>query len=267
MVFESIVKAGSHPTFLKLSLLGLVAPFVAGISSYFLFKQWASISMVFLSSFVLIPTMYKILVDEEKITEHIDTENEFLEEYGHVLVGLVGMFIGLTLGYFLLFIAAPAQVQQTLFSVQQSDLHAMDGMLVGGGAFLQILKNNLRVIGISIALSLFFGFGAVEIVVWNGALLATVMGNFFNDFLSAGHIAQGILFSITRYFAHGLPEIAAYMLAGLGGSILSIALMKHEFRTKEWWRVVKASGQLFALSGVLLIFSALIEVYVTPWLY
>ncbi|MBS3138912.1 stage II sporulation protein M [Candidatus Woesearchaeota archaeon] len=267
MVFESFVKAGAHPASLKLFSLGFIAPFASATFSYLLFNPWASIAMVFLSSFVLIPAMVNIINDEEKIAEEIETENKFLDEYGHVLVGLLVMFIGLIGGYLLLFMTLPPNIQQMLFSVQQTDIHALDGMLVGEGAFLQILENNFRVLGIGIILSLFFGFGAVEIIVWNGALVATVMGNFLNEFLSTGQLAQGLFFSMTRYLTHGLPEVASYIIAGLGGSILSIAIMKHEFRTKQWWRVVKSSTQLFVISGALLIFAAIIEVYLTPWLY
>lgn len=267
MVFESFIKAGAHPASLKLFSLGFIAPFASATFSYLLFKPWASISMIFLSSFVLIPAMFNMLNDEEKIAEEIDTENKFLEEYGHVLVGMVVMFIGLTTGYLLLFLNLPINMQQMFFSVQQSDLHALNGMLVGGEAFFPIVANNFRVLAISIILSLFFGFGAVEIIVWNGALVATVMGNFFQEYMSAGHIAQGLFFSVTRYFTHGVPEIAAYIIAGVGGSILSIAIMKHEFKSKKWWSVVKVSSQLFAISGVLLVLSAIIEVYLTPWMY
>jgi len=265
MVFESIVKSGDHPAFVRLLAFGFVAPFASGITSYILFKPWAGIAALFLCMILLIPALYSILTTEEKITEHIDTESAFIGEYGHVLVGLMGMFIGLTAGYFLMFVSLSGDIQSLLFSVQQTDLHALNGQLIGGDAFFQIVQNNFRVLGITVLLSLFYGIGAVHVMVWNSALVATSMGNFFVEYL--GHPAQGMLFSITRYFAHGLPEIAAYVVAGLAGSILSIAIMKHQFRSKEWWCVMKSSAQLFGIAAGLIIVAGLIEVFITPWLY
>jgi len=267
MVFESFINAGKHPAFSRLALLGFAAPFAAGISSYYLFKPWAGISLLFLTVILIIPAMYKIIDEEEKITEHIDTENEFIEEYGHLMVALVGLFIGLTAAYFIMNLVLPTDLRTLFFSIQQNDMHALNGQLVGGEALSQILKNNFSVLGISIVLSFFYGLGSILVVVWNSALVASAMSSFFIEYAATGSTAGGLFFSITRYLVHGIPEISGYMIAGLAGSILSIAVMKHQFRTKAWHDVLSASMQLFAISAVIIVIAAIIEVQLTPWLH
>ena len=59
---------------------------------------------------------------------------------------------------------------------------------------------------------------------------------------------------------HGIPEIAAYFLAGIAGGILSIGIRKNN----NDGRIIKDSLALFGLSVALLIAAAFLEVWVTP---
>ena len=73
--------------------------------------------------------------------------------------------------------------------------------------------------------------------------------------------------SIMRYLIHGVPEIASYFIIALAGGIVSIAIIRHDFRHKEFWRILKDSLGLILISFVVLFIAALIEVFVTPAIF
>ena len=60
---------------------------------------------------------------------------------------------------------------------------------------------------------------------------------------------------------HGLVEIAAYFIAGIAGSIISIAVIKHNIQEES---VLYDSVNLILLSVGVLFVAALMEVYITP---
>ena len=76
-----------------------------------------------------------------------------------------------------------------------------------------------------------------------------------------------ISLSFIRYFIHGIPEVLAYFVAALSGGIISVALMKHDFGTKNFEKIVLDASNLLLLAIGLLFIAAIIEVYVTPVLF
>ncbi len=66
------------------------------------------------------------------------------------------------------------------------------------------------------------------------------------------------------YFAHGLPEIIAYFVAGLAGGILSFAIMKEKFGSKAFRKISLDAANLVVFAIIILILAALIEVFVSP---
>ncbi|HDH40804.1 MAG TPA: hypothetical protein ENG12_00115, partial [Candidatus Altiarchaeales archaeon] len=75
-------------------------------------------------------------------------------------------------------------------------------------------------------------------------------------------------FSISLgYAVHGIPEIAAYFIGALGGGIISVAVVNHDLRSREFRSIIIDSLDLILLSCVILFLAGLIEVYVTPLLF
>ena len=70
-----------------------------------------------------------------------------------------------------------------------------------------------------------------------------------------------------KYAIHGIPEIAAYFVAGLGGGIISVAVIKENFATKKFSKVILDSSDLILIAVLLLIIAGLLEVYITPILF
>lgn len=106
--------------------------------------------------------------------------------------------------------------------------------------------------------SFLFGAGAIFILAWNASVIAAAIGVFAKS--SLVNMPAGML----RYLFHGLPEISSYFIVALAGGIIGTAIIKHEFGTDKFWRVLQDSLDLVILALVVLIVSAFIEVFITP---
>jgi uncharacterized membrane protein SpoIIM required for sporulation len=66
---------------------------------------------------------------------------------------------------------------------------------------------------------------------------------------------------------HGIPEILAYFIGGLAAGIVSIAVIRHDFKSDKFRHILLDSADLILLSLGVLIVAALIEVFITPVLF
>jgi len=73
--------------------------------------------------------------------------------------------------------------------------------------------------------------------------------------------------SILRYAVHGIPEIFAYVIAGLAGGILSMAIIKHDFGTGKFERILLDVSDLVLLAVLVLFIAGVVEVFITPALF
>ena len=73
--------------------------------------------------------------------------------------------------------------------------------------------------------------------------------------------------SIVRYAIHGIPEILAYIIAGVAGGILSVAIIKKKLQNREMEKVLLDVSDLILLSVFILFIAGLLEVFVTPVLF
>jgi uncharacterized membrane protein SpoIIM required for sporulation len=122
-----------------------------------------------------------------------------------------------------------------------------------GGRFMEIMTNNLRVTAFSFIFAFIFGAGAVFILLWNAGILGICIG------LMSKSLADIPINSI-RFLPHGIPEIAGYILAGLAGSLISIAVIR-----KADSEIIKSvtwdSAKVLAAGIALVLLGALIEAY------
>ena len=121
------------------------------------------------------------------------------------------------------------------------------------GSFVKIVQNNLQVMLFAFVFSLVFGAGAVFIITWNASILGVAIARV------AGH-PLNIPVTALRYVPHGVPEIAAYLLAGLAGGILSAAVIReHDSRVLKV--IAMDSAKIMLLALALVIVAGAIEVY------
>ena len=85
--------------------------------------------------------------------------------------------------------------------------------------------------------------------------------------MNIGHYFEITSLGILRYMVHGVPEILAYFIVGLAAGIISIAIIKHDFKSKKFKHVLLDSTDLLLLALIVLVIAALLETFVTPILF
>jgi uncharacterized membrane protein SpoIIM required for sporulation len=133
------------------------------------------------------------------------------------------------------------------------------------------------VLTFAVLFAFIYGFGAIFILTWNASVISVAIGNFIRTnisnlantigFVGIGSYFQVFSLGILRYMTHGIFEILAYFTAGLAGGIISVAVIRHDFRTKKFEHIVLDSADLLIISIVILVVAAFVEVFVTPYLF
>ena len=278
MVLESIIRPSKMEKkpgemlwvgFFYSSLGLLLASIVLG--------NYASISAVFITAIPLIVIMYNTIKYEESKDEKIQKERFLIKEHGKALSLFMFLFIGMLISYSFWFVILPEGQVENLFEFQLEIIESVNPGAVGNfsspeSAFAIILLNNFRVLFFCILFSFLYGAGAIFILTLNASVIGVVVGFTIRRALSVhGHLQGSALtgylsvFPVSLvYMIHGIPEIAAYFLGALGGGIISVAVVNHSIRSREFRHVLVDSLDLVLVAALLLVAAALIEVFVSP---
>ena len=280
MVLESLVNpliAERRP--FNIFFLGFVYATVGVFLSLWIFKQYSSLIMVFLTVMTAIPLMYSTLKYEEEKDLVIDEEVTLLKEHGKALTFLLFMFLGFAAAFTLWYVALPKDLTVTLFQSQIQTITTINTQIMGQqiqpfNAITRIFFNNVKVLTFCILFAFIYGLGAIFILTWNASVIGAATGNFIRSqvshyALSAGMVNTGtylkaVSMSFLRYFIHGIPEMAAYFIGGMAGGIISMAIIRKHYKTPKFEKIIFDSSELIVLSLLVLIIAAFIEVYVTP---
>jgi len=287
MVLESLIDPlNSEKKFLKIFFLGILYVSIAVILSLWIFKTQATMIAVSLTVFASIPLIYKAIKLEEKKDQYIKDERKLLGEHLKVLLLFSLLFLGFLAAFTIWYVFLPDTYIQYLFSSQLDTIrsinsgataHAINsatGNAMGVDIFMKIFFNNFKVLLFCILFSFFYGAGAIFILTWNASVIACAIGNFIKMNLEKYAIGFGLMnlagyfhvvsMGLFKYLTHGLFEIFAFFVGGLAGGIISVAVIRHDLFNKNFKRVVTDSLYLVGSAILLLVFAALVEVYVTP---
>ena len=280
MVLESIInplKAVKKPW--HMFFIGGLYALVAAFLSLWIFKQHASLVMVFLTVVAAVPLMYSTMKREEKADVDLKEERKIMREHFAALEYLVFMFLGFVVAYSLLFIFLPSGIVESLFSTQTQTIQAINARVTGSAIsastiFGQIFFNNIKVLMFCLFFSFFYGAGAIFILTWNASVISAAIGDFVR--VRIADIASSVgavnvfnyfhIFSLglLRYFIHGIPEIAAYFVGGLAGGVISVAMINHDIETDRFKTIMMDALDLALLAVAILFIAALMEVFITP---
>ena len=287
MVIESLIRprnAEQKPW--KLLFIGFFYCSIALLLSLWVFERHADLVTVFLTVLAISPLFYFTIRYEEKKDMLMSGEKTLLREHGKAITFLMFLFIGITLAVTFWYTVLPATYTNSLFGVQQqtiSDINSQISAKATGnaiahfGIMMKILSNNVKVLLFTLIFALVYGIGAIFILTWNASVIGVAMGNFIKAELgsaaqtfglsSVSAYLQAASFSIMRYFTHGLLEIAAYFIAGLAGGIISIAIIRGDFHTKQFEKILVDTMDMIVIALAILVFAAFVEVYVTPQIF
>lgn len=279
MVLEAILNpftASKRPW--ETFIIGIVYSSAALFLSLWIFEEYASLVMVFLTVMACIPLFYQTMAAEEEKDDVIDSERQLLKEHTKAVIFLMVLFIGITVAFSFWYTFLPTDLSNNVFKVQTQTIASLNQQVTASVARLNLLNkiflNNIKVLIFCILFSFIYGFGAMFILAWNASVIGAAAGNFIRTHLASYAEATGVYkvasyfhataLSILRYAIHGVPEILAYLIAGLAGGILSVAIVKHEFGTKNFERILLDASDLILLSVFVLFIAAILEVFITP---
>ena len=224
---------------------------------------------------------YTLKLEEKKILEVHEGTLGLLKEHKKAIVAFLWLFFGFVVALSFWYIILPshesfhAQTETFCLINSENELKYENcvreygmkkalspvGFLTGSNRLFLIFTNNLYVLLFTLIFSLIFGAGVIFVLAWNASVIAVAVGIFAKKDLIT------LPFGILRYMIHGFPEIASYFIVALAGGMISMAVIKHEFGTEKFWKVLKDSLNLVVIALVVLFFAAMVEVFFTPLLF
>ena len=271
-------------------LLGFIYSSIAMFLSYVVFRQYSSLLMVFLTVLALAPIIYSSIKHEEHEDLVLSDERRILREHAKTLKKFMFIFLGMVLAFSLWYVVLPGGSVTLLYDTQISTIKMINSPESYAPAeftanvvadripiFLMILFNNLAVLISSIVFSVLFGFGAIFILTWNASVIGAAIGETIREGLVYASSYAGVArpfmyfnvvgYGLLRYSLHGIPEILAYFIGGLAGGILFFAVLKHDYKSPKFNKILYDVFDLSMIAVLLLVAAAFIEVYITPVLF
>lgn len=249
---------------------GFIYASVAVFLSVWIFRDSASLIMVFLTVFASVSLMYSTMKMEEDVSVRLKDESSILRRHAVVIRYLLLLFLGFIVAYTLWYMVLPEAIVAKLFETQLQTVNSINGKILGdvvanSNVFFQIFLNNFKVLLFCLFFSFFYGAGAIFILTWNASVISAAMGEFIKSTMSSGwHIVGAVPLAVLRYAIHGIPEIVAYFVAGLAGGIISVAMMNRDLETSKFKKIVMDVLDLSLIAILILIIAALLEVFITP---
>lgn len=245
-------------------------PFVFVLSGVYVFVAYAvmrlffpgqSLSVALLLTILLLPSLHHLIVVEEKLESK--GISHFFRRHKVILRCFFGAFLGLLAGFLVLGFVDPASLSYQMVQLEQGNLHEE---LVSGFSSEQFVPDMTRVIAlfshnvwfliIGFVLSVFYGAGAVFLIVYNASFFAAFVVEIFSRF------ASPYMLSVVS-LVHMIPESAGFVLTAMAGASLSRALI-HERLSSSAFRNVLKNDLFLLIIGLLLVFlAALLEVYLS----
>ncbi|MBI4176282.1 MAG: stage II sporulation protein M [Candidatus Aenigmarchaeota archaeon] len=247
-------------------IIGVIAVIISLQVAFEVGKAGATVNLIgiFVIIFTEIPSIYfmtMLIRREERLEEkyiHEHYANGFWIRHEKDTVMLLLYFAGLTLNFALWSFFLPPDT----FQIQVEKINQIRGGIATAGAATQalpafgsILANNMQVLLVAFLFSFAFGAGAIFILTWNASILGVFIGQISK---TAWEIPAVSL----TFLPHGLPEIAGYLVAGLGGGIMSAALIR-KVPTSVLTAILFDSLKLLLIGAMLIVFGAVVEALVS----
>lgn len=279
MVLEQLLKeewVESKPVFAL--IVGFVYTFIGAVTAFIFFGSNLSIAMLFLATLLIVPNLIR-LYDVEEARERKEGLQHFFHNHGDVFEACLFLFVGIFIGYIVLgVIGFGMQIDfSTMFSYQLNFLENQQGLtdkVIGNffdqpynptlGQFFAISTKNLETAMIFFVLSFFYGAGAIFLILLNASIFSTFILYVMENL--AKQISQ-IFLVLGIFSVHLIPEVSGFLLAAIAGAVVSKALCQEHIGSDYFRNVFKDATVLLAISFMIIMFAAFLEVYVTAGLF
>jgi uncharacterized membrane protein SpoIIM required for sporulation len=259
-VLFNIQSAERHP--LEMMLIGFFYASISVLMSFFILPEYSSLVMVFFTVISCLYVVQNAVIAEELKDRDFFSEKKILMSHARALKFLLFLFLGFVFAFTFWTIVLPVNAVSTSFNLQSSalsDIKFLTGNVFSDSGFYTILINNFKVAFISFFLALFYGAGAIFILVWNASVMGFVIGDLARN--TFGLSSLPIIAS--KSFLHGILEMAAYFTSALAGGILFVSLIKEDL-VLNLKKILLDVALLIFISVSMLVIAALIECYITP---
>jgi uncharacterized membrane protein SpoIIM required for sporulation len=273
MVLESMLnpkKAADKP--LHVLIISFFYSFIAIFFAYQLFPLQSSILAIALITILFIPFFQRLFEIEEKKEDLVaegEIKDNIFTRHQQLIITFGAFFMGVVLAMSFAFVFFPNF--QDVFYLQTATLKSFatsstTGFAAGAEDFGKYVVNNTQVMILMFILSTMFGAGAIFILAWNASVIAVYVGLVARSYAVNFGLVPGFLIGLPSGLLgialHGIPEIAAYFVAGVAGGILSVGIIRENIMSKEFKQIFKDALVYMAIAEILIVVAALLEAFI-----
>ncbi len=268
MVFEQFLtsdKVKKHA--LYIFLLGIFYVIIGYFVSGYFFSEAVSVATMFTTTLLLVPSIYVILNIEEKVESKAGIKR-FFHNHKDIFKMYFSLFKGIFVAFLILgFFSTDVFDYQLDFLENRGDIGSdiiteftQNEYTPTFSDFTALISHNLFVIILCFILSIFYGAGALFLIVLNASVFA---GFIVHVVKTAGNSISTLLL----FLIHLIPELSGFLIAAIAGGVISRAIMKEKFGSKGFQNVMKDALILLLISAGLIIIAAFLELFVTAPLF
>jgi len=241
-------------------LLGVVYVFVAYAVQQFVFPS-QSLAVSLLLTILLLPSLHHLVVIEEKIESR--GSSHFFRRHRTILKCYLGAFLGILAGFLVLGFVNPSSLDYQLDALEHDHFKQELITAFSGQAYspdftkvIALFSHNTEYLLIGFVLSIFYGAGAIFLIVYNASFFSAFVVEIFSRWSNAVSLAGISL-------VHMLPESAGFILTAMAGASLSRALIHEKLSGQAFRNVLRNDVKLLVVALLLIFVAAVLEVYVT----
>jgi hypothetical protein len=244
-------------------LLGLIFSLIGIITASFLFPHQLASAALFLIALLLVPSLGSFLTASE-IIERKEGLKHFWYNHTDIIAWYLYLTIGVFIGYFISawfieIIGSDATLLSEYLSVfgteitRESITSFHQPLLIHG---FSIFSANVSAAIILFLLSLFYGAGAIFLIVRNAGIFASFL------YTTLQNISHGVPNSITLFGIFSLyifPELIGFLFVAIAGGVVSKAFTNETLMSVPFKNVLLDAIVLLIVGFVFLLLAAFLE--------
>jgi len=260
--------------------IGVLVTLISFSISFALFRNARSfigVSTILFTTIITVPLINRLLSLEEKREL---TKKSFFQKHEAIIDFFIYFFIGVFVVLFEIALISPNLVfsEQNLYGATEVKIEKSESRLpqpppLPGSENKEVFvlfKNNFYLMIIAFVLSLFYGAGALFLIILNASIFASALARVVYSTiprLGLIFIFNFLACNLGVMFLHMVPEVIGYLLAAIAGGILSQAFIREKIGSKNFKVILKDSFILLIIATIVLFLAAIIEHRISKTLF
>jgi uncharacterized membrane protein SpoIIM required for sporulation len=249
----------------EIFFIAILFSFIGVAFAEYIFPTQSSVFTVALVTMLFLPLFQRLFEIEEK--KDYKLHNNLFKRHEELFIVFGAFFLGVIVA--MSFIYTFFHGMRGAFVLQEGWYTAnglMTGQALGNSSFWTYFVNNSQVMLMMFLLSVIFGAGAIFILTWNASIIAVYVGFVINSFIRTGISPElayfiGVPAGIGSIALHGVPEIGAYILGALAGGMLSVGVIREQFKG-HFEQIFIDSVIFLCAAEALIVLAAVLEAFI-----